>query len=118
MVPHLNPVNPAQETSCRPGFPECQLQSPIHHELQAAATAVPAIGIGPDRPDNLSYPLDTATLRWTAPGAQPHWKTEEPESLAAIEASVRQVARGALDLTIDGVIQYVEGCRARLNDDL
>ncbi len=35
-----------------------------------------------------------------------------------MEVSVCQVARGASDLTIDGVIQYVENCRARLNDDL
>ncbi len=35
------------------------------------------------------FPSDLATIRWTAPGAQPRSKTEEPESLAAMEASVR-----------------------------
>ncbi len=38
------------------------------------------------------FPSDTATVRWTASGAQPYWKTEEPESLAVMEASVHQVA--------------------------
>ncbi len=64
------------------------------------------------------FPSDIATVRWTAPGAKSHWKTEEPESLAAMESSVRQVARGFSDLTLEGVIQYVESCRARLNEDL
>ena len=45
-------------------------------------------------------------------------KTEEPESLAAMEDSVCQVARGGSDVTLDGVILSAEGCRARLDDDL
>ncbi len=35
-----------------------------------------------------------------------------------MEASVCQVARGASDTTLDSVIQYVEGFRARFNEDL
>ena len=64
------------------------------------------------------FPSGTATVQWTAPGAQPHWKTKEPESLEAMEASVCQVAGGASDVTIEGMIQYVESFRARMNDDL
>ena len=74
-----------------------------------------------DRPRQSRQPVfsfDLTAVRWTAPGAKPHWKTKEPESLADMEASVRQVARGASDTTLDGVIQYMEGFRARLNEDL
>ncbi len=35
-----------------------------------------------------------------------------------MEASVRQVAGGASDVTIEGMIQYGESFRARMNDDL
>ncbi len=64
------------------------------------------------------FPADDATIWWTAPGAQPRWKTEEPESLADIETSVRQVAGGATDVAAGSLIQFMERIRIRLDDDL
>ncbi len=64
------------------------------------------------------FPAEDTTIRWTAPNAQPRWRAEEPESLAAMEASVRQVAGGATDVAAGCMLQYLGRLRTRLDDDL
>ncbi len=70
----------------------------------------------PDRPPVL--PAHETTIWWTAPGAQPRWREEEPKSLGDIEESVRQVAGGATDVATENLIQFMTGVQARLNDSL
>ncbi len=69
-----------------------------------------------DRPP--VFPAHKTTIRWTAPGAQPRWREEEPKSLGDIEESVRQVASGATDVATENLIQFMTGVRARLNESL
>ncbi len=64
------------------------------------------------------FPADDVTIWWTAPGAQPRWKAEEPESLADIETSVHQVAGGTTDVATQGLIQFMARIRAQLDDGL
>ncbi len=60
------------------------------------------------------FPADETTIRWTAPGAQPRWKAEEPESLADLETSVCQVGGGAADVATGGLIQFMERIRTHV----
>ncbi len=64
------------------------------------------------------FPPDFHAVRWTAPGATPRWKAKEPESVADMEASARQVARGASDTTWDHAIQHMERFGNRFSEDL
>ncbi len=64
------------------------------------------------------FPAHETTIRWTAPGAQPRWRDEEPESLGDIEESVRQVAGGATDVATGSLIQFMAGIRAQLDQGL
>ncbi len=57
-------------------------------------------------------------MRWTAPGAQPHWREEEPESLGDIEESVRQVAGGATEVATDNLIRFMARVHARLDESM
>ncbi len=71
------------------------------------------------RPDRTPVFLaHETTLRWTAPGAQPHWREEEPESLGDIEESVRQVAGGATEVATDNLIRFMAGVHARLDESM
>ncbi len=64
------------------------------------------------------FPAHETTIRWTAPGAQPRWKEQEPRSLETMEESVRQVAGGATAVAGDNLIQYMSGVRTWLDESL
>ncbi len=64
------------------------------------------------------FPAHETTIRWTAPGAQPRWRDEEPKSLGDIEESVRQVAGGGADVATGNLIQFMAGMRAQLDEGL
>ncbi len=70
----------------------------------------------PDRPP--IFPAHETTIRWTAPGAQPRWREEEPKSLEAMEESVRQVAGGATDVAADNLLRFMTGVRAWMDESL
>ena len=64
------------------------------------------------------FPAHKTTTRWTAPGAQPRWRDEEPKSLEDIKESVRQVAGGATDVATENLIRFMAGMRAQLDEGL
>ncbi len=64
------------------------------------------------------FPAHETTIWWTAPGAQPRWRDEDPESLEDIEGSIHQVAGGATDVATENLIWFVAGIRARLDEGL
>ncbi len=70
----------------------------------------------PDRPP--VFPACETTLRWTAQGAQPHWREEEPKSLGDIEESARQVAGGATEVATDHLIRFMAGVQAQLDEGM
>ena len=64
------------------------------------------------------FPAHETTILWTAPGAQPRWRDEEPESLEDIEESIRHVAGGATDVATEPLIRIVAGIRAQMDEGL
>ena len=70
----------------------------------------------PDKPP--VFPAHETTLRWTAQGARPRWREEEPKSWEDIEESVRQVAGGAAEVATDNLIRFMAGVQAQLDESM
>ncbi len=71
------------------------------------------------RPDRTPvFPAHETTLKWTAPGAQPRWREEEPKSLGDIEESVHRIAGGAAEVATESLIHFMAGVHAQLDESM